>query len=65
MLNGYCALNFLRRHWLTHISKPGKWIFWKLRSGAHTFRKPLPAQPVDATPSNQLIRQCLLYGTDL
>src|SRR5258706_4424387 len=26
---------------------------------------PLPAQPVDATPSNQLIRQYFFYGTDL
>jgi hypothetical protein len=25
----------------------------------------LPAQPVDATPSNHLIRQYFLYGTDV
>ena len=30
-----------------------------------TFRYDLPAQPVNATPSNQLIRQYFLYGTDL
>jgi hypothetical protein len=30
-----------------------------------TFRYDLPAQPVDATPSNQLIRQYFLYRIDL
>src|SRR6266481_3739649 len=36
-------------------------VVWPIR----LFRFPVPAQPVDATPSNQLIRQYFPWRTDL
>ncbi len=41
----------------------GNWLF--ARAAMAKFREALPAQLVDATPSNQLVRQHLLQGTDL